>query len=643
MISADILEGSVRAPEFPPDLDWLNTSAPLRLQDLKGKFVLLDFWTFCCINCMHILPDLRQLETKYSQELVVIGVHSAKFRNEKDTSQIRDAILRYEIHHPVVNDADFEVWRSYAVSSWPTVVLINPLGKIVGERSGEGVFAPIDKLLSEGVPYFQSKGQLKRSPVQFALEEARQANTLLAFPGKVSADEKGNRLFITDSNHDRVLITDAGGRILDSIGSGGEGRQDGRFEEAEFHHPQGTFLAGNVLYIADTENHLVRAADLAARTVKTVLGTGVQSTGQVPAGKGISVALSSPWDLLILGGKMYIAMAGVHQIWVADTQTWEVRPWAGSGREDIIDGPLQEAALAQTSGITTDGRRLFFANSETSSIREAEPGGKVSTIVGKGLFDFGDVEGEAGRARFQHPLGVAFKDGLIYVADTYNSKIKVIDPGKRLVWTLAGSGKKTLAEGKFGEAAFNEPGGLAWLGGKLYVADTNNHQIRVLDPATKSVSSLTFSGLDKLSRRQMDSFRGRVLDLGQRNVKSGQARLDLRVTLPKGYKFSADAPFYMRWRAGAGAPLQFGLQSDNVDFKKVTFPLPVPVSISGGRSEVTIDTVVYYCTERSSACYVDPIRVKIALAASPGGAAEVPIEIPVRPPPALAVPGRNGP
>ena len=328
MISADILEGSVRAPEFPQDLAWLNTSAPLRLQDLRGKFVLLDFWTFCCINCMHIMPDLRQLETKYSQELVVIGVHSAKFRNEKDTSQIRDAILRYEIHHPVVNDADFEIWRAYAISSWPTVVLINPLGNIVGERPGEGVFAPIDKLLSEGVTYFQAKGQLKRSPVQFALEEARRANTLLAFPGKISADEKGNRLFITDSNHDRVLITDAGGKVLDAIGSGGEGRKDGGFEEAEFHHPQGTFLAGNILYIADTENHLVRAADLAARTVKTVLGTGEQSTGQVMTGKGVAVALSSPWDLLVLGGKMYIAMAGFHQIWVSYTQTWEVRPWA---------------------------------------------------------------------------------------------------------------------------------------------------------------------------------------------------------------------------------------------------------------------------------------------------------------------------
>jgi len=265
------LEGSVHAPEFPGGLDWLNTSTPLRLKDLRGKFVLLDFWTFCCINCMHILPDLRRLETKYSQELVVIGVHSAKFKNEKDTSQIRQAILRYGIRHPWSTTPGFEVWQSYAANAWPTLVLINPLGKIIGTLSGEGVYEPFDGVLSQAIPFFEAKGQLKRSPTQFALEEARRANTLLEFPGKISSDEKSSRLFITDSNHNRILIADAAGKILDAIGSGVEGSQDGTFEEVQFHHPQGTFLAGDVLYIADTENHLVRAADLRARKVWTIL------------------------------------------------------------------------------------------------------------------------------------------------------------------------------------------------------------------------------------------------------------------------------------------------------------------------------------------------------------------------------------
>ncbi len=352
MIPADALEGSINAPEFPAGLDWLNTSTPLRLKDLRGKFVLLDFWTFCCINCMHILPDLAKLETKYSQELVIIGVHSAKFQNEKDTGQIRSAILRYQIRHPVVNDAAFEIWQRYAANAWPTVVLINPLGKVIGKFSGEGVYEPFDSVLSQAVPYFEKKGQLQRSPLKLALEEARRANTLLNFPGKISSDEKSGRLFITDSNHNRVLVADASGRILDVIGSGDEGHADGSFEQAGFLHPQGTFLAGATLYIADTENHLIRAADLSSRKVTTVLGTGQQARGRGGAGQGRSVEQNSPWDLLVHEGKMYIAMAGAQQLWVADTATWQARPYAGSGAEEIVDGSLAGAALAQPSGRT---------------------------------------------------------------------------------------------------------------------------------------------------------------------------------------------------------------------------------------------------------------------------------------------------
>jgi DNA-binding beta-propeller fold protein YncE len=630
----ELLEGTTNAPEFPAGLDWLNTSTPLRLKDLRGKFVLLDFWTYCCINCMHILPDLAKLEQKYAQELVVIGVHSAKFKNEKDTSQIRSAILRYGIHHPVVNDASFQVWQSYGVNSWPTVVLINPLGKVVAERAGESVFEPFDAVLQQAVPHFAAKGELKRSPLQLSLEEARRANTLLEFPGKISSDQQTNRLYITDSNHNRILVADAAGRILDVIGTGDQGRDDGSFEQARFHHPQGTFASGDVLYIADTENHLVRVADLRARVVKTVLGTGQQAKGFNQPGRGTSVALNSPWDLLVRAGKMYIAMAGFHQLWVADLKTWEARPFAGSGREDIQDNGLLDAALAQPSGITTDGHELYFADSETSSIRQAglAAGGRVRTILGKGLFDFGDIDGDASKARLQHPLGVAYSDGLLYVADTYNSRIKVVDPASRTVRTLAGNGMKTLADGKFASAAFNEPGGLAWLGGKLYVADTNNHQIRVLDPSAKTVATLEFTGLEKLSRREMDSFRGRLLDLGQRELKTGAGKLALNIVLPAGYKFNREAPFYMRWKSADGSRLKFGLQADKVDFRKVGFPLQLPVELPAGRSELTIDSVVYYCTENSTACLVDPIRVKLALQASPGAPAGAPVDIPVRKP-----------
>ena len=314
-------ESPVHAPEIPPHLSWLNTDQPLSLAQLKGKIVLLDFWTFCCINCMHIIPDLKKLEAKYPEELVVIGVHSAKFTNERETESIRQAILRYEIKHPVVNDRNFEVWNEYGVHAWPTLVLINPNGRVIGTHSGEDIFDLFDQVIGQAVAYFDRKGELKRGPLKMALEEAKQPNTLLAYPGKISADPKKNRLAISDSNHNRILLTDPDGRILEVIGSGRIGAEDGSFEEAEFDHPQGTFIEGDIVYIADTGNHLVRVADLAKREVKTLLGTGQRARGFNQKGKGTDVALNSPWDLLVHEGKLYIAMAGPHQLWVADLAT----------------------------------------------------------------------------------------------------------------------------------------------------------------------------------------------------------------------------------------------------------------------------------------------------------------------------------
>ncbi|RME24521.1 MAG: hypothetical protein D6800_08595, partial [Candidatus Zixiibacteriota bacterium] len=436
------LEGTVTAPDFPAHLNWLNTDHPLSLHELRGKLVLLDFWTFCCINCMHVIPDLKKLEEEFPEELVVIGVHSAKFKNEQDTKAIRQAILRYEVTHPVINDYRMEVWQQYAVSAWPTLVLINPEGRIIGYHSGEGIYEPFAAEIRRAIDYFDSKGTLDRSPLKFTLEKAHVTPGALSFPGKVKSDRAGRRLVISDSNHNRVIVTDLEGNIIAIIGSGRIGQDDGLFATAGFNHPQGTWLDGDSLYIADTENHLIRLADLTTGVVTTLFGTGKQARRYNVSGTGREVALNSPWDVVGRDGRLYIAMAGSHQIWVADLHTREVAPFAGSAREDIIDGPRARAALAQTSGLVIHGNRLYFVDSETSSVRSVDlsPAGEVKTLVGHGLFDFGDIDGDFFTARLQHPLGVTYYDGKLYVADTYNSKIKVIDLDKETVSTLSGSG-----------------------------------------------------------------------------------------------------------------------------------------------------------------------------------------------------------
>ncbi len=630
-MAAREFESTARAPDFPAHLEWLNTDKPISLEALKGKMVLLDFWTFCCINCMHVIPDLKKLEAKYAGDLVVIGVHSAKFTNEKDTEAIRQAILRYEIEHPVVNDHNFEIWQSYGVNSWPTLVLISPNGHVIGGHAGEGAFTVFDPILQKAIPYFESRKELRHGPLKLALEKQKAPAHFLSFPGKISADEKTSRLFITDSNHHRILIADAAGHVSQVIGSAQQGVSDGSFETAGFNRPQGTFYDNGFLYIADTENHLIRRADLAKKTVETVLGTGRQAQAYNRPGKGRDVDLSSPWDVLLLNGSLYIAMAGSHQLWQADPVTWEAKPFAGSGREARIDGLRADAALAQPSGLATNGTLIFFADSETSSVRSADPtpSGRVETLAGHDLFDYGDKDGSWEKARLQHSLGVAWHDGKLYTADTYNSKIKVIDPVNKVTTTLAGTGKRGTQDGTFSTAGFNEPGGLAFLGEKLYVADTNNHQVRVLDLKTKTVSTLALEAPEKLLAEPpaAKKFRGRTVEAPPAAAAPGNIALKISVQIPEEDKFTAGAETTLKFHAENPAIARFEEETSVRDFSKDASPLTVPLTTTPGKTRLQIETVIYHCTKKTARCYFDSIRLEIPLEVKAGGPARVPLTL----------------
>jgi DNA-binding beta-propeller fold protein YncE len=483
------------APELEGGTAWLNTAAPIRLADLRGRVVLLDFWTLCCINCIHVLPDLARLEAKYPGVLVVIGVHTPKFPNEKNTESIRKAVLRYEISHPVVNDANTALWRRYGVNSWPTLILIDPDGKLYGAVSGEGVYDVLDEHIGKMVKKFKAEKKLKTGPIRFELARfSEKGDSPLFFPGKVLADAKGNRLFIADSTHHRIVITTLDGKKIAVAGTGVEGQADGPFAKAQFSDPQGMALDGDTLYVADRKNHLIRALDLKNQTVKRVAGIGEQTrTNRRAGGPALKTGMNSPWDLLLHGRKMYIAMAGHHQIWTLDLQKERLEPFAGDGSEELADGPLGDAAFAQPSGLASDGKNLYVADSEISAIRSLPLSGEgvVKTVVGKGLFEFGDVNGVGEKVRLQHALGVVHRDGQLYVADTYNSKIKVIDPAKRECKTFVGRGGGWLSS-----PVFSEPGGLSIAGDKMYVADTNGHRIRVVDMQTREVTTLPLKGVE---------------------------------------------------------------------------------------------------------------------------------------------------
>jgi sugar lactone lactonase YvrE/thiol-disulfide isomerase/thioredoxin len=485
----------IAAPELDGGLAWLNTAGPLRLKDLRGKIVVLDFWTLCCINCIHTLPDLAKLEKKYANELVVIGVHSAKFSNEKTTESIRKAILRYEISHPVVNDAEMRIWDTYDAHSWPSIYLIDPEGNLVARGAGEGLLEPLDRKIADLIKESRAKKTLNEKPLKFQLARfAEKGDSPLFFPGKVLADAASKRLFIADSTHHRIVITDLAGKKIAIAGIGEPGKEDGPFASASFNDPQGMALDGETLYVADRKNHLIRALDLKAQKVRTIAGNGTHGQDREAGGAALKIGLNSPWDLLLHKGTLFIAMAGHHQIWTLNLAKDRVEPFAGSGAENIRDGRLDQARFAQPSGLTTDGKTLFIADSEVSAVRAVplDGSGEVSTLVGEGLFKFGDVDGEGDTVRLQHALGVAYHDGKLYVADTYNNKIKELDPEKRSCKTFLGGD----ATGWLAGPVFQEPGGISYADGNLYVADTNAHRIRVVDLRTKAVTTLKLEAVE---------------------------------------------------------------------------------------------------------------------------------------------------
>ena len=621
------------APELNGGVEWLNSAGPISMKDLRGKIVLIDFWTFCCINCMHVLPDLAYLEKKFPNELVVVGVHSAKFDNERETGNIRKAILRYEIQHPVVNDAQMTIWRKFGVNSWPSLVVVDPEGQYCGYVSGEGNRELLEKVVERLIEYHESKGTLDRTPIRFDLERNKSKPTALRFPGKLLVDEAKGRLFVSDSNNNRIVVCSLDGQLLDVIGSGVIGQVDGDYANAQFDHPQGLALVDQTLFVADTENHLLRSIDLAAKKVSKFAGTGEQNRMRARGGTLLESPLNSPWDLTVVDGVLYIAMAGPHQIWAHKLGTNTIQPYAGSGREDIVNGELDHAALAQPSGIVHDQKELYVVDSEGSAVRKITtdpkndlkvPSGTVTTIAGthdlprgRSLFEFGDVDGTGDDARFQHPLGLAIDHGSLYVADSYNHKIRRVDLKTREVSTWAGTGH---SGSELATLELSEPAGLAIANGKMYVADTNNHRIVVIDMATKKANELSITELtapNPAIEAQADgSDKTPRSDVVRQELSSGDAiQFEVQFDLPEGFKLNELFPIAFRCKAEGDQSLLTPEQQDQKYLAKIdgdNVKLTLPIAKKTGETTLEVALTFGYCRDQNGGvCKVGTTKWKV--------------------------------
>jgi sugar lactone lactonase YvrE len=418
---------------------------------------------------------LREIEERYANDIVVIGVHSGKYIAERETPRILEASLRFGLTHPVVNDRQFRVWRAYAVRAWPTLVIIDKKGYVVGAHAGEFTADMIGPLVDELISIPDER---KAAPVRSKIETPGIAPSLLRYPGKVAV--QANRIAISDTGNSQVLLglleSPARARIEQTI-SASQGSSKSSFKEAHaFRAPQGVAFDGDALFVADSETHCVYEVNLTDGVAQTLAGNGRQMRSQKDRQSG---ALSSPWDLVTAGRSLFVAMAGIHQLWAIDRDTGSVRVHSGTGGEDIMDGPHSDALLAQPMGISTDGTRLYFADSESSAIRWADvaQGGRVGTITGTGLFDFGDIDGVGDNVRMQHQQGVALHpNGDLIVADSYNDSLKLLNVETR--------------EARTWVRGFHEPGGVAAGKHHAYVADTNAHRIMVVEYATGAMREL---------------------------------------------------------------------------------------------------------------------------------------------------------
>ncbi len=590
-------EGRVRAPELR-GRGWLNTGGrDVTLADLRGKIVLLDFWTFCCINCLHVLDELRPLEEKYGDVLVVIGVHSPKFAHERDPEALAAAVERYGVTHPVLDDPDLLMWRQYAAKAWPTLAVVDPAGYLVAAMAGEGHAEGLSRLVEELIGEHDAAGTLHRGDGPY-VPPAEPATTL-RFPGKAIALPDGGLLVSDSAHHSLVELDPDGETVRRRIGSGRRGRADGPAEVAAFAEPQGLCLlpervaeiAGYDLVVADTVNHLLRGVRLATGEVVTVAGSGRPWRSSVDdhAHDALAADLSSPWDVAWYDGTVVVAMAGIHQLWWFDPVKRTTGVYAGTTVEALRDGPLPDVWLAQPSGLSTVGARLWLADAETSAVRWVADGA-LHTAVGQGLFDFGHVDGPGTQALLQHPLGVcALPDGSVLVADTYNGAVRRYDPATDEVSTVATG----LAEPS--DVVLTADGG-------VFVVESAAHRLSRLAPGVLSAAGVRVDGERHRTERPPSP------------LAPGEVTLDVVFTPAPGQKLDTTYGPATRLEVTASPP-ELLVEGAGVT-PELSRRLVVAAGVAGGVLQVVAQAATCDVDDEHGACHLTrqdwgvPVRVE---------------------------------
>lgn len=594
------------------DQQWLNVSRPLKISDLEDRIILLDFWSYACISCLDALPELVDMQKEFGSKLVIIGVHSAKFENEKENSTVRKAVLKHDISYPVVNDSDLKIWKSFKVKLWPTYVLINPHGSVVKTFRGETdlgkVKGEVKKLISK------YKYEIERDPLPILLEKYSVIGNVLDFPTKLeyaaSLNYKGRTLpaiFIANTGQNNIVASTLSGDMIVKIGSGKVGFSDGSFDVAAFSAPRGLLFDNNKLYVADTGNHALRVIDFKEMKVSTLIGSGAK--GEVMEkdfNEARKTNLASPNDLEFFPDKntIVISNAGTNQILSYNLKRQTVSVLAGNGVEGDQDGKYPESSLAQTSDMSAFGHKLYFVDALSSSLRVIDESGNVKTLIGN-KSKFGHENGDRSRALMQHPMGLNVDDTGAYISDSFNHTIRKYDFGSAQIRDLVGAKRGDEIGAK---TRFDEPDGIITVLDRFYIADTNNNRILIVSRGSLNSELLDVMPPLKLPKEGFLEYLPNLEKIEEAQVKAG-AEILIKIDLKAGWKINESGPSFINLLEvvkDTQANLVSSFDWHSVKTKEMKLP-----KLEEDK-DYLLQGTIYYCEDKRNAlCYIKSYEQKI--------------------------------
>ncbi|MDR6095086.1 hypothetical protein [Stenotrophomonas sp. SORGH_AS_0321] len=459
--------------DLPEFATWLN-AAPATLSELRGQPLALLFVNAASAWCAQRLAEVANWQSRHPGRLQVLVLQVPRFDFEREEAASLKLLRRQGLHSIALLDSDWDGWRRFGVTAWPTIVLMDVYGRESSRLVGLGQPGELDRALNELC------GSVQPSAFEPLRELHPEPRLPLCFPTGLAVTTE--RLYIADSGHHRVLECTHGGRVVRQFGQGTPDFMDGGAQEAAFNRPQALVVERESLYVADTGNHALRRINIITGQVDTLCGSGRPGEpleGQVNDPR--SVALNHPTGLALADNELHVAMAGDNRIWSYHLGQRRLTRRAGSGAIDQRDGSGNVAAFAQPTGLAVVQQALYVADALASSIRCVQlRGDLVQTLIGQGVWNHGSEDGPRDRASLQFPQAIALSPDapLLWIADAGNGRLRTL--------RLGGGELVTQALPR----RLHGPAGLAVGSGAVWIAETDAHAVLRFDPASGVLSDV---------------------------------------------------------------------------------------------------------------------------------------------------------